>query len=59
MLGIAILTIVRSSKVMKKPSETTMSTTHGFVPRLARAAAVATISSPAYDLMCTYATAAV
>ena len=30
MLGIAMFTIVRSSRVMKNPSETTMSTAHGF-----------------------------
>src|ERR1700758_4456672 len=30
MLGIAMLTIVRSSSVMKKPSDTTTRTAHGF-----------------------------
>ena len=34
MLGIAMFTIVRSSRVMKNPSETTMSTAQGF-PRKA------------------------
>ena len=30
MFGIAMFTIVRSSSVMKKPSDTTTSTAHGF-----------------------------
>ena len=42
MFGIAMFTIVRSSRVMKNPSEITIRMTHGFVRLIGCAASAAT-----------------
>ena len=46
MLGIAMFTIVRSSRVMKNPSDTTSSTSHGFPAYFRTVFCCTTASSP-------------